>query len=65
MASETQAPCPNIEDHTPGPEGYIGWHAWAEGMAKHYRQRKCAGCNRYAIWEPKHASPTAKGPGHG
>ncbi len=43
-------PC---EDHTPRPEGYIQWHDWAESMAKTHKQRRCEGCGRYAIWEPK------------
>ena len=46
-------PCPNFEDHTQQPEGYIQWHAWAEKMAKTHKQRKCPGCGKYAIWEPK------------
>ena len=45
--------CPNIEDHTPQPEGYIQWHSWAEEMAKTHKQRKCSGCGKYSIWEPK------------
>lgn len=45
--------CPNIEDHTPAPEGYIQWHAWAEMMGRNHKQRKCDGCGKYAIWEPK------------
>lgn len=45
--------CPNFEDHTPQPEGYISWHAWANEMAKTHKQRKCQWCGRYSIWEPK------------
>ena len=45
--------CPNLEDHTHSPDGYIAWHHWAATMAKTHWQRKCAGCGRYAIWEPK------------
>lgn len=48
-----QIACPNFEDHTPQPEGYIAWHSWAEGMSKTHEQRKCSGCDRYEIWEPK------------
>ena len=43
--------CPNFEDHTDCPEGYIAWHYWAKKMSKTHRQRKCAGCGRFAIWE--------------
>jgi len=46
-------PCPNIEDHAQQPEGYIAWHLWAAEMSKTYKQRKCDGCGKFAIWEPK------------
>lgn len=45
--------CPHFEDHTPQPEGYIQWHAWAEQMGKTHRQVKCGGCGRYSIWVPR------------
>lgn len=48
-----KGPCPHLEDHTPAPEGYLGWHAWAKTMSKTHRQRRCSGCNRFEIWEPK------------
>ncbi len=48
--------CPNVEDHTPRPEGYIQWHTWAEQMSKTHRQSKCAGCGKYTIWTPKRAA---------
>lgn len=48
--------CPNYDNHTTAPEGYIAWHAWAEDMAKTHNQRKCPDCGRYAIWEPKEKS---------
>lgn len=49
--------CPNFDDHTFCPDGYTSWHVWAEGMAKTHKQRKCTGCGRYAIWEPKRPHP--------
>ena len=49
----SDAMCPNLEDHTHSPTGYIKWHHWADRMSKTHKQRKCAGCGRYAIWEPK------------
>jgi len=52
-ASVREAICPDFEDHTPCPEGYIEWHTWAETMGKTHRQRKCRGCNRFSIWEPR------------
>ena len=48
-----EPPCPNMEDHTACPDGYLQWSAWAKKMAKTHKQRKCAGCGRYSIWEPK------------
>ncbi len=52
-AKLTKAICPNIEDHTYCPDGYIAWHSWAEEMGKTHKQRKCPGCGLYAIWEPR------------
>lgn len=45
--------CPEKHLHTPCPEGYLQWHAWAEEKAKTHKQRRCPGCNLFAIWEPK------------
>lgn len=45
--------CPHFEDHTPCPEGYLAWHAWADRMAKTHRPEKCPGCGLYEIWTPK------------
>jgi hypothetical protein len=50
---ETAPLCPHFEDHTPRPEGYLAWHAWAKDMAKSHHQLKCIGCGRYSIWVPK------------
>lgn len=44
--------CPNAADHTPQPEGYLAWHAWASEMAWKYRQRRCGGCDLYVVWVP-------------
>lgn len=53
--------CPNFADHTPCPEGYIQWHAWADKMARTHRARKCSGCGLYKIWEPKRSAPASEG----
>lgn len=45
--------CPNWEQHTPAPRGYLDWHDWAKAMSKGFRQQKCSGCGLYAIWTPK------------
>lgn len=39
------------EPHTRQPANYLGWHAWAERMAKTHDQRQCSGCGLWAIWE--------------
>jgi hypothetical protein len=41
------------EPHTPAPRGYLQWHEWAEKMGKTHRQRQCAGCGLFAIWEKR------------
>lgn len=45
--------CPNQAEHTPSPESYLGWHAWAEMMANTHEQVRCPGCGLYSIWKPK------------
>lgn len=41
-------------DHTPCPEGYLAWHAWAGRMSRTgHRQVKCPGCGLWAIWLPQ------------
>lgn len=43
-------PCPIEDTHTSCPKGYIAWHEWAKKKSVKYRQAKCAGCGKYAIW---------------
>lgn len=45
--------CPQRDKHTPAPDGYMQWHAWAHRMAVGHRQVRCRGCKRYAIWVVK------------
>jgi hypothetical protein len=40
-------------NHTPCPESYLSWHAWAEEMNKTHKQIKCPVCGLYAIWVKK------------
>lgn len=47
------ANCPNRDEHTPQPRGYLEWHAWADRMRKTHRQKRCRGCGRYLIVVPK------------
>jgi hypothetical protein len=58
--------CPSFHDHTPSPEGYIQWHAWAKSMSKTHRQVRCTGCGRWSIWVEKRegkGGPTKNDPG--
>jgi len=41
--------CPNESAHTPCPELYMQWHAWAKRMSKTHSQVKCNGCGRFKI----------------
>lgn len=49
--------CPDeCEPHTPSPDGYLQWHAWAQRMAETHINRQCKGCGLWAVWEPKPAA---------
>jgi len=52
-ARKRPEPCPNADEHTPSPDGYLAWHAWADEMAKTHRSTRCPGCQLYKIWKPK------------
>jgi hypothetical protein len=41
------------EPHTPSPDGYLAWDAWAEEKSQAHDQRQCRGCGLWAVWEPK------------
>lgn len=44
----------DCEHHTPCPEGYNHWHAWADLMHRNgYSQITCDRCSRFSIWLPK------------
>jgi hypothetical protein len=46
--------CPNRDEHTYGPAGYVDWFAWASKLGNScHAQKKCPGCGRYLIWKPK------------
>jgi hypothetical protein len=45
--------CPNAQEHTPCPEGYIQWDSWAARMSKTHKQTLCPGCGRWRIWIKK------------
>ena len=53
MALVNEAHCPNLHDHTPGPDGYLQWHAWASKLSRTHRQEKCSSCGLYVIWVPR------------
>jgi len=50
---ELRENCPNREQHTPCPSGYLDWHAWAKRMDHTHRQVRCEGCELFLIWVPK------------
>lgn len=50
---KNEADCPSFHDHTPCPEGYIQWHAWARRMNRTHRSTKCVGCGLYKVWIPR------------
>jgi hypothetical protein len=52
-AMEIAAACSDFENHTPGPEGYLAWHSWAQMMSKTHRQERCPTCGLWTIWRPK------------
>ena len=51
--------CPQADQHTPAPTGYLGWWEWADEMSETHVERKCPGCGRWLIWElkPPEATP--------
>ena len=42
--------CPDKDQHTPCPDGYMAWFDWADRMAETHKQIKCKGCGLYTIW---------------
>ena len=44
---------PDCEPHTPSPPGYLAHTEWMEEMGKTHRVRRCTGCMRFLIWEPR------------
>jgi hypothetical protein len=44
--------CPQEHLHTPGPTGYLEWHAHAEEMAATHVQEPCTGLCGGLIWVP-------------
>lgn len=49
--------CPNADQHTPHPEGYLQHAHWAESMVKTHTQKRCRGCGLWNIWTPIPAEP--------
>jgi hypothetical protein len=39
--------------HTPAPDDYLAWHAWAEKKNKTHTQERCPICGLWAIWKPR------------
>lgn len=55
--------CPNRDQHTEGPHGYLAWHEWAEEMAKDHDVLKCSGCGLYLIVVPHDPGPQSRAAG--
>jgi hypothetical protein len=53
MRKTIERACSCAEKHTPCPQGYLAWHAWAAKKSKTHHQIKCEGCGLYTIWVPK------------
>lgn len=45
--------CPNKESHTPCPNSYLDWHAWAEQMQDTHVVMQCPDCGLFNIWVEK------------
>ncbi|MET4529127.1 hypothetical protein ABIB87_008857 [Bradyrhizobium sp. JR18.2] len=63
MRLSTEPTCPNAQEHTPCPEGYIQWDSWADRMRKTHKQTKCEGCGRWRIWIKKLPQSAVAGQG--
>ena len=50
--------CPAVATHTPCPDGYLAWHAWAETMAATHSQHRCPTCGLWTLWAPKTSGAT-------
>lgn len=48
--------CPNADQHTPHPAGYVQHSDWAERMGETHVQQRCEGCGKWNIWAPKSES---------
>lgn len=45
--------CPDANQHTPSPSGYVAASEWAEEMARTRDQQQCPGCGLWLIWTPR------------
>jgi hypothetical protein len=52
-ADKRKQECPNRENHTEQPKGYVDFAHWASEMNKTHRQDLCPGCLLYVIWTPR------------
>ena len=50
---DTTSDCPDRDQHTPTPAGYVDHAEWAARMiARRATQKRCPSCGLYAIWRP-------------
>lgn len=52
--------CPQAHLHTPVPEGYSAWHAWAEQISRTHVQESCPGCGCWLIWRERRPEETPR-----
>jgi hypothetical protein len=52
MISEPEV-CPDREQHTAEPNGYVAWQRWVKAMAKTHEHARCPTCGFRCIWVPK------------
>ena len=45
--------CPNLDQHTPHPTGYLAYGEWADRALLTHDQHRCDACGLWAIWKPK------------
>ena len=42
--------CADRDRHTPRPEGFLRYMAWAEAMGRTHDQERCPTCGLWVIW---------------
>lgn len=50
MGNPKLATCPQRKKHTPCPDRYSAWRAWADEKMRTHRPVRCPGCGLFARW---------------